>query len=735
MIIDRAQLVVALPQYEIGDPLGRGAHGLVFSARHRRLGSAHAVKALVVAERDHDASRRFLNEARVMTALDHPHIVRVNEYAEGDSVLLLVLEHLGGGTLTERMGRAVAPDVASAWMLAVAEALSVAHQHGVVHRDIKPANLLFTTGGLLKVGDFGIAKLFAGTDASASADIVGTPRYIAPEQISGGRIGPATDLYALGVLFYELLSGKSPYPTGLSLPGLLHHHLSVPPEPLEGAPPALAELVERLLKKDPANRPESARAFAVDLVNAAEHDLGGDWISRSGVPLRIDGALLYQRGPWREQGDTADPRVTPRPRPRPVPPSSQTVMLGNEPMPDLPPKPAVPAVPGPEGWVRTGDRERPEEPAAPVQGRALGPGRPGQRRTLVAGAAAVVVVAAVAAATVVINADRSADASHTATTAAAEKTATVEHRAALVAQFTAGQSIAERVAIDGDGTHVAWIATGGEVTVWEPAANRQVGPLGGQNTTVWSAAFVVDDDPTLAGPSGGVLLTGGQDGVLHQWDPGSGREAGATVPVGQEKTVAVAFDQDGATMAAGGADGVVRIWNSITVEAADPPLRGHTSPVAAIAFAPTGTRIATAADDGVRLWNAGSHQQLKFQPNRGDAVTTSVAFSPDGSRLVSGGFKNAVQLWDAQSGDAVGPAIDPGPTDLSIALGFSRDSDRLITCAGNVVRWWDATTGERSGAEVRLSASAPVSAAAFTANGTHVVTASTDGTVRLWKLT
>ncbi|WP_344650414.1 serine/threonine-protein kinase [Cryptosporangium japonicum] len=739
MIIDRAQLVVALPQYEIGDVLGRGAHGLVFHARHRRLGSAHAVKALVVAERDVDASRRFLNEARVMTALDHPHIVRVNEYAEGDLVLLLVLEHLGGGTLTERMGRPVAPDVASAWMLAVAEALSVAHHQGVVHRDIKPANLLFTTGGLLKVGDFGIAKLFAGSDASASADIVGTPRYIAPEQISGGRIGPATDLYALGVTFYELLSGRSPFPVGLSLPGLLHHHLSMPPEPLEGAPPALAALVERLLEKDPAARPESARALAVELVNAAEQDLGGDWITRSGVPLRIDGALLYQRGPWRE-----------RPAPRsaepgaPVPPSSRTVALGNEPLPPLPPLvPLVPlpsAVPvregssrggssrgGTEEWVRTGDRET----AAP---RREGRTRP-RRRTILAGAAAAVVVATATAVTLVVNADRSADASHTATTATADETARTGHSAALLGEFTAGQSIAERVAVDGDATHVAWITTGGDVSIWEPATKRQVGPLGGADAAVWAAAFVVDDDPTLAGPSGGVLLTGGQDGVLHQWDPDSGREAGATVPVGPEKTIAVAFDQDGATMAAGGADGVVRIWNAITVEPSDPPLRGHTSPVAAIAFAPTGTRIATAADDGVRLWNAGSHQQVVFQANRSGAVTTSLAFSPDGSRLVSGGFKNAVQLWDAQSGQPVGPAIDPGPTDLSIALGFSRDSDSMITCAGNVVRWWDASTGKPDGAEVRLPASAPVSAATFTANGTHVVTASTDGTVRLWKLT
>ncbi|WP_143175029.1 WD40 repeat domain-containing serine/threonine protein kinase [Cryptosporangium aurantiacum] len=290
MDVDRARIAAALPHYDIGEMLGQGAHGAVFAARHRRLNVDRAVKVLLAD--DVNATDRFLTEARVMTVLDHPHIVRVHEYAERDGAWLLVMEYLPGGTLTGR-GRCP-PEQVAAWGLAVADALSAAHANGIVHRDIKPSNLLFTADGTLKVGDFGIAKLYAGADASASADLVGTPRYIAPEQILGGRVGPATDLYALGVTLYELLAGRPPYPRGLELPALIHHHLSVPPMPLDEPPARIAAVILHMLAKDPDDRPPSARACAVELARAASQDIGPNWLERAGVPLRVDGSVLRE---------------------------------------------------------------------------------------------------------------------------------------------------------------------------------------------------------------------------------------------------------------------------------------------------------------------------------------------------------------------------------------------------------------------------------------------------------
>jgi serine/threonine protein kinase len=213
MLIDRALIEAALPQYEVGQQIGQGAFGLVFTARHRELGSMRAVKAVALAESGAaGASRRFLVEAQVMTELDHPHIVRVHEYTDRGSVRLLVMEYLAGGTLTDRLRSKVPPEVGCAWALSVADALQTAHERGVLHRDIKPDNLLFTVDGLLKVSDFGVAKLFEGSAASASVDFLGTPLYVAPEQITGGRCGPRTDLYALGTTLYQLLTGRTPFP-------------------------------------------------------------------------------------------------------------------------------------------------------------------------------------------------------------------------------------------------------------------------------------------------------------------------------------------------------------------------------------------------------------------------------------------------------------------------------------------------------------------------------------------
>ncbi|WP_346434320.1 serine/threonine-protein kinase [Candidatus Protofrankia californiensis] len=195
MIVDRAQVAAALPGYELGAQLGAGAYGLVLAGRHRRLNRQVAIKVLTA---DHDAAAgSFDAEARLLASMDHPHIVRVHDYTEDHDLCLIVMELLAGGTLTRRR-KGMSPEGACAVGLAVASALSHAHGQGVLHRDIKTDNMLFDATGLLKVTDFGIAKIVEGSAATASA-VIGTPTYMAPEQIRGGRLGPATDLYALGV--------------------------------------------------------------------------------------------------------------------------------------------------------------------------------------------------------------------------------------------------------------------------------------------------------------------------------------------------------------------------------------------------------------------------------------------------------------------------------------------------------------------------------------------------------
>ncbi len=286
MIINEAQVATALPAYELGEVLGRGAFGLVVKGRHRELDRPVAIKILAAGTDEAAASSRA--EARLLAALDHPHVVRVHDSIPAGDLHLIVMELLGGGTLTRRRA-GMSHETACAVGLAVAAALGCAHQRGVLHRDIKPDNILFDTTGLLKVTDFGIAKLVEGSATTASA-VIGTPRYMAPEQLLAGRLGPATDLYALGVMLYELLSGALPFDPALPPTVLAQHHLYTVPSPPAGVPAPVAAVIMRALAKDPAARQPSAHAFALELARAAAV-YGPGWTARAGIGLRLDDDL------------------------------------------------------------------------------------------------------------------------------------------------------------------------------------------------------------------------------------------------------------------------------------------------------------------------------------------------------------------------------------------------------------------------------------------------------------
>lgn len=294
MIVDRERVAAALPGYMLGQQLGSGAFGLVLAAEHRRMGRAVAVKVMP-AETAEGVRVDFAAEARVLGQLDHPHVVRVFDYVEAEGLCLVVMELLAGGTLTRRR-RSMSPEQACAAGLAVASALRHAHERGILHRDIKADNILFAADGTLKVTDFGIAKLFEGSAATASG-MIGTPMYMAPEQIEGGRLGPATDLYALGVVLYRLLTGRAPFDPKQPLPMLWRQHLSDPPPPMLGVPAPVAAVVLRVLAKAPSDRHRDATAFALGLARAATQAYGAGWSFRVGAPLHLDDAVRRATDP------------------------------------------------------------------------------------------------------------------------------------------------------------------------------------------------------------------------------------------------------------------------------------------------------------------------------------------------------------------------------------------------------------------------------------------------------
>jgi hypothetical protein len=298
--LDRETVVEALPAYEVGEEIGRGAWGVVIAGRHRELGREVAIKQLPRAfGNEPSVKKRFRAEAKLLASLDHPHIVPVYDFVEHEGVCLLVMARLTGGTVWSRFtSEGLSQADACAAVLATCAGLHHAHRTGVLHRDVKPENLMFSGEGVLKVTDFGIAKVVGGaaTMATRTGHVLGTPAYIAPEQAEGAELSPATDVYAAGTVLYELLCGSLPFPmTGDPL-SALYQRVHTDPRPLldsaPATPPPLAEVVQRAIERDPSNRFASAEQFGSALARSVTTTWGTDWRSQTTIVLRGVDSML-----------------------------------------------------------------------------------------------------------------------------------------------------------------------------------------------------------------------------------------------------------------------------------------------------------------------------------------------------------------------------------------------------------------------------------------------------------
>jgi serine/threonine protein kinase len=275
--------------------IGEGGMGQVYRARDERLGRDVAVKVLPPYLADDPARRvRMEREARAMGMLNHPNIVTVHDVGDHHGSLFIVSELLEGGTLRERAAAGANPDGRLAARAAVeivawvGDALGAAHARGIVHRDIKPENVFLTSDGRIKVLDFGIAKLLdgeAGT-GTATGTVVGTLAYMAPEQLRGEPVGAQTDVYACGVVLYELLSGARPF-AGRSQPALIAAILHEEPPPLAGVAPELSALVARCLDKRPEARFADGSQLAGALRALTAVTNGTDDATREASTLRL----------------------------------------------------------------------------------------------------------------------------------------------------------------------------------------------------------------------------------------------------------------------------------------------------------------------------------------------------------------------------------------------------------------------------------------------------------------
>jgi serine/threonine-protein kinase len=251
-------------KYRIKSELGRGGMGAVYLAEQPGLGREVAIKELIQsAGADPLALRRFLQEAQVMARSSHPNLVQVHDLELIGDANYIVLEFVRGKSLREWLLRGpISPPQVVAVMHGVLQALDYAHKHGVVHRDMKPENVLLSDEGMVKVADFGIARLTddtgVGDTATRTGTTVGTPQYMSPEQVASSKVDGRSDLYSTGIMFYELVVGHPPF-TATEADGpftLMAKHVQAPPKPPSVHRPGLDMELEDAILKSIAKRPE-----------------------------------------------------------------------------------------------------------------------------------------------------------------------------------------------------------------------------------------------------------------------------------------------------------------------------------------------------------------------------------------------------------------------------------------------------------------------------------------------
>lgn len=263
---------IQIPGYEIERELGDGAMAVVYLATQRSLERKVALKVMAAAlANDASFCERFLREGKTLARLSHPHTVTIYDIGNVGSLYYMAMEYLPNGTLKERIAAGLSPEQGLVWLRQIASALGYAHAQGLVHRDVKPANILFRADGGAVLSDFGIAKaLDDRTQFTQAGFAVGTPSYMSPEQARGQEIDGRADLYALGVVLYEILTGQLPYVGTDSLSTALAHITQPLPE-LPIAQGRYQEILTRLLAKDPNDRYPDAAALiaALDRLPAA----------------------------------------------------------------------------------------------------------------------------------------------------------------------------------------------------------------------------------------------------------------------------------------------------------------------------------------------------------------------------------------------------------------------------------------------------------------------------------
>jgi serine/threonine-protein kinase len=266
----------SIGEYRVVDFLGAGGMGEVYRAVHTKIGRVAAVKVLIPSELSGIATDRFFNEARIQASLQHPNIATLYDFCELNGQHCIIMEYIDGQTLTECVrpdGYLPATETLRVFQ-AIVEAVNHIHKFGIIHRDIKSNNIKISVSGQVKLLDFGIAKAPTSPDITRTGGLVGTLAYLSPEQIMRGKVDARTDIWALGVLLYEMATGHLPFDAenlGELCEKITKVSYPLPSRFNPSVSPHVSSVITRCLKKDPADRYQSAHLLLQDLARLAAH--------------------------------------------------------------------------------------------------------------------------------------------------------------------------------------------------------------------------------------------------------------------------------------------------------------------------------------------------------------------------------------------------------------------------------------------------------------------------------
>jgi serine/threonine protein kinase len=284
-------------KYRDFELLGEGAMGVVYKAVDSVLGRTVAIKVMSESIAQHEPLRkRFVREAQAAASLQHPNVVCIHDFGDVDGQLFIVMEFIDGMDLERLIDRGEPRSIQAKLkvIIDVLNGLAFAHQRGIVHRDIKPANIRIDAEGRAKIMDFGVAHLVTSSMTNTGA-VLGTPSYMAPEQITEGKTSPGTDIFAVGVVLYQLLSSIKPF-DGANLPNLLFQIVTEDPRPIRELMPTLPRELDRIVNKAMAKEPAVRYTNAVDMardLDAVRSKLGA---SSTAAPVLTSGAAIGASG-------------------------------------------------------------------------------------------------------------------------------------------------------------------------------------------------------------------------------------------------------------------------------------------------------------------------------------------------------------------------------------------------------------------------------------------------------